>query len=415
MRTIARLALVLALHLAALLAHAQDEPLFLLESITVEGVSPSAARIVIAESRIDEGKLAGEPELRDAMARIQRLPFVLSTDFRLAKGSAPERYILVITIRPTSRVFLNSFATTSWVVQSRRGNTPLDPVSQYVNQIRSTGLTVGGRTFVGAKGMLTLAAERVEDRNDRFSLAFTQYDLFGTRASISAIVTSAEPAGAIKSFAPDARNDWHHRDNLTYEIVGVLPLGRNDSLRASWERSAYPLRYFEPLDGTSVFRSVLRPEAGYRKELFWIHDTTNDPIFPTSGTRITAGAIRFDTPTAGSTLTGRVKIDEYRLTAERSWPIARTQAVTAGAAAREYDSRFQQYRGYVRYSVDLWGREQTIRWGDLRLEIEGDRELASVNDDHYMHSTARVGFAYRGAWGVLRMNFQYVGWEQPRP
>lgn len=413
MRRTARVAFALALALLPLLAQAQGEPSFLLETIAVEGGTAAAARIVVAESRLQEGQTAGEPELRDAMARIQRLPFVLSADFRLAKGSEPGRYVLVIVIRPMSRLFLNAGVTTTWSIEERRGRTPFDPVTTFLDQRRTSNLTVGGRAFVGRKGMLTLAAERVEHRNDRFTLAFTQYDLFGTRASLTAVVTAMDNPGAIRSDSAKARNDWHFRDNFAYELIGVVPLGRNDSLRASWERSYYPIRYvqFRP-DG---IYPILRSLPGIRKELFWIHDTTNDPLFPTSGTRITAGAIRTSMPTSGSTLLGRVKIDEYRATLEHSWPVTRSQALTLGASGYEFDRRIDQYRAFARYSVDLWSRERTLRWGDLRFELEGDRFLSALDDQYSAESTARAGFAYRTAWGVLRMNFQYTGWRQPEP
>lgn len=418
MRSTVRAALI-ALHLLllALTAHAQDDaPTFLIESITVEGASAAAARIVIAESRIAEGATVDESELRAAAARIQRLPFIVSTDFRLTKGSAPGRYVLVVVIRPMSSFFLNASRSTTWYEQERRGATPFEDAGTYMEQFTTGELALGARTFVGRQGMLTAAAQRVEDRNDRFTIAYSQYDLFGTRASITAVVSYLDNPGARRSADPGARNDWHVRDNLTWELLGVLPLGRNDSLRASWQHAEAPVRYVEIVDDPPRLRPILRSLPQIRKELFWIHDTTNDPLFPTSGTRLTAGVIRTSTPTAGFTELGRVKTDEYRATLERSWSLTPKQALTAGASALDFDRVITQYRVFSRYSVDLWPREQTLRWGDLRLELEGDRVFTKIHEPPYdADSTLRLGLAYRGVWGVLRMNVAYNGWRQPEP
>lgn len=415
MRLTARLALVLALQLLTLSARSQDDPSFLLESITVEGGSAAAKRIVVAESGLKEGQTVDEPELRDAMSRIQRLPFILSTDFRLAKGTQPGRYVLIISIRPMSRLFLNSGVTTTWSYERSRPSAPRAPTTESLDQRRTSNLVVGGRTFVGARGVVTIAADRVEDRNDRFTLTFTQYDLFGTRASLTAVATAMDNPGARRSADPGARNDWHFRDNFSWELIGVVPIAPNDSLRGSWQRSESPIRYVAPREGGG-FRPILRSLPAIRKELFWIHDTTNDPIFPTSGTRFTAGVVRSSVPTSGFTLLGRVKNDEYHVTLERSFPVTQAQSLTAGGRATEFDRRVQTYRPFLRYSLDLWDRDATIRYGDLRFELEADRLISRLrlsSQPQIAESAVRAGLAFRAAWGVLRMNVAYVGWRQP--
>ncbi|HEX7149845.1 MAG TPA: hypothetical protein VF618_00035 [Thermoanaerobaculia bacterium] len=402
---------ILALFVCTVAARAQEPPTFLIESITVEGTS--AAAIVIAESRLTAGESYGEPELRDAVARIQRLPFAVSTDFRLAKGSAPGRYILIVSIRQMKPFFLNAATTTIWSADRRR--TPQGPQAgePYIDQRRTVEVTAGARAFLGAKGVLNLAANRVEDRNDRFTVAFSQYDIFGTRASLTAVVSYLEDPGAIRSADPGARADWHFRDNLTWELIGVVPISRNDSLRGSWQRSERPVRYVEPRPGGG-FRPILRSLPEIRKELFWIHDTTNDPLFPTSGTRLSAGIIRTSTPTAGRTELGRLKLDEYRATLEHSWSLTSRQALTLGGSALDYDRVIDQYRAYSRYSIDLWGRERTLRSGDLRLELHADRIFTAVRRPPYSaRSTAGAAITWRNVWGVVRLDASYQGWREP--
>jgi outer membrane protein assembly factor BamA len=60
---------------------------FLIEKITVEGPKAAAANIVRTESLLREGGSYSEEQLRQAIYRIHRLPFVLDARFSLRKGS----------------------------------------------------------------------------------------------------------------------------------------------------------------------------------------------------------------------------------------------------------------------------------------------------------------------------------------
>ncbi|HYR27648.1 MAG TPA: hypothetical protein VEU30_04240, partial [Thermoanaerobaculia bacterium] len=193
-----RKVLLLLLACLAPVAPAAEEPAFFIESIAVDGAS--AARIVVAESRLEEGETYSESELRDAMARIQRLPFVVWTDFRLGKGSQPGKFVLQISIRQMKPFFLNAAMLTRWTPYEsfRPGPNGLEDTGEVVDQFRATELVAGARMFLGSRGVLNLVAQRVEDRNDRFTMAFSQYDLFGTRASLTAVVSQLDDPGAIR-------------------------------------------------------------------------------------------------------------------------------------------------------------------------------------------------------------------------
>jgi hypothetical protein len=414
-----RATMLLALLLVSLAtprAGADDAPTFAIESITVAGASRNSARIVIAESRLREGESYGEPALRDAMARIQRLPFVVYTDFRLAKGSAPGKYILEITIKQTKAFFLTAENDTRWSLEDRIDRTQppfTKTIGTYVDQLTTNELVFGARAFVGAKGVVNLAAQRFSDRNDTYTFSYSQYDLFGTRASLTAVLSYAQTP-IRKPSAPESRIDWHHRDNLTYELIAILPVAENDSLRGSWQHSERPLILLELPPETQRLRFALISRPQVRYELFWIHDTTNDPLFPTSGTRFTAGGSHTTTPTSGLIRLGRVKQEELKTTLERSWALTRAQAATLGGSASSFDSVIRDYRMFGRYSLDLWGRERTLRDGDLRLELEGDRHFIRVQRPPFRaESTLRLGLASRNVWGVLRLNFEYTAWRTP--
>jgi hypothetical protein len=406
--------LTLALFLLPAAARAEQGPMFLIESIQVDGGGPTAARIVVAESQLNEGSTYSEPQLRDAMARIQRLPFIVATDFRLSKGSQFGRYVLLISIRQMKSLFLSSEIRTMWVDDQRYHNLPSGlEISSLTTQERTHDLTVGARRFVGSKGLLTVAAQRFENRNDRYTLSFSQYDLFGTRASLSAVVSYLEhPAG--RRAGGDERYDWHHRDNLTWELIGILPLGPNDSFRGSWQQTERAAGYNEIDPATGRPRHILRSLPERRSEFFYIHDSTNDALFPTSGTRITAGAVRSKVVTTAFAAVGKRTIDELRATAEHTWRMTRAQAVTVGATGSDYDQIIRTYKMFGRYSTDLWGSERTLRDGDLRLEIVVDKTFQRVVRPPFStESVVSVGLAHRNVWGVVRFTAEYSSGREP--
>jgi hypothetical protein len=416
-RTLAALLLLAipAVHLAA-----DPVPAFLIESIEVEGGSRAVDRIVIAESRLHLKQTYDESELRAAMARIQRLPFVVSTDFRLAKGTVPGTYVLIIRVRRMTPFFLDAETNAQWTHATR-----LEPLPsggyQFVTRIERRDehhIVAGARTFLGANGVVTATAERVSLRNDRYTLTLSEYDLFGSRASVTAVMSYLEAPGANRSGDPLARNDWHHRDNVLYEIIGVIPITGSDSLRGSWQHEELPGRYnaISPQDGQ--YHYVLQSLPEISKELFWIHDTTNDPLLPTSGTRWTLGGTRISMPTTTTTTFGTVQARQLAATFEHTVPVFDSQALTVGGTGLQFNRVVHDYTIFALYGYDL---SSHVRSGDLRLELGGRKEIFETRVQRTLHShrTQRSSQAfvnasavYRNVWGVLRFTVEYEGWEK---
>jgi outer membrane protein assembly factor BamA len=73
--------------------------------IEVRDAKRVSPEVVVAESRLREGADYSEADLRDAAARLTRLPFLLSAEFSLEKGSERGRYVLVVTINETRTFF----------------------------------------------------------------------------------------------------------------------------------------------------------------------------------------------------------------------------------------------------------------------------------------------------------------------
>src|SRR5438270_12828530 len=100
--------LLLLLFFTALPAWGQEEPAtaqettdrFLIEKITVEGPKAAVANIVRVEMLLREGGSYTEDQLRQAIYRVHRLPFVLDASFSLRKGSRRGAFELVVEVQP---------------------------------------------------------------------------------------------------------------------------------------------------------------------------------------------------------------------------------------------------------------------------------------------------------------------------
>src|SRR5216117_1117783 len=73
-----------ALTVAAIAASAFGE---VIQRIEVRGAHRVPARIIVDETLLREGKEYSEDEVRGAVERLRRLPFVLTADYTLEKGT----------------------------------------------------------------------------------------------------------------------------------------------------------------------------------------------------------------------------------------------------------------------------------------------------------------------------------------
>jgi outer membrane protein assembly factor BamA len=414
--TFKRIALFLLVIAGGAHTVAQPVPSFFIESIEVAGGSRATDHIIVAESRLRLMQEYTEGDLRGAMARIQRLPFIVATDFRLEKGTQVGRYVLVIRVRRMTPLFLDSETTSTWseaVVGPPNGTT--NPVFTYrLRRVDDNHVVAGAHAFLGANIVATATAEKMSFQNDRYTLTFSKYDLFGSRASLTAILSYLQYPGGFRSGAPDARNDWHHRDNVTYEIVGVVPVTGSDSIRGSWQHSELPVRFNERSPETGQFHYVLLSRPEIYKDLFWIHDTTNDPLLPTSGTRWTLGGTRAEAVSQNGSGYGKVEYRQFDASLEHSFPVLETQALTIGGNGRQFNRTLYYVRPFATYSFDL---PHQLRGGDLRLQVGAWKEFTRVRAQPVplvnSQGSLNAAIIYRNVWGVLRLNVEYVGWERP--
>lgn len=377
-------------------AQAPDPPRFRLESIVVEGVQHDAVReIAAAESLLKPGSEYSEQELREAVYRVKRLPFVLDAEFSLQPGTEEGTYELVIFVEETRLFFYSAEVGAAYDADER-------DFSEDDRLDWGAAATVGSRWFVG-QGFLSGSLQSFDSAGLVSAQAgYTRYNLFG-RGGFASV-----------SLASDLQDDRGEA------YVGALSLGipivGNHSLRAD-------LEWFTSEDR---FSSQTSKNERRGLGLSWIYDTTDDPLFPTSGTRLTAGGRYSETEyrDRGPFYSFDQSSDDYNLgvSGRRHWALTPRQSVSAELSASFQESEvsgeggsYDQWSTGARlgYSMDLWGLEKTERIGDLRWEsslqvTKSEFDSSFFGTGSTTEARLTTGPVFRNAWGLLRLNFIYV-------
>lgn len=402
--TIRFLSILLALlgMASSLAAQTPDPPRFLLASVVVEGVQRDAVRrIVAAESLLQTGREYTEQELREAVYRVKRLPFVLDADLTLRKGEERGSYELVITVEETRLVFFSADAG---------GLYNGDRVSRGEDRIDwGAGATVGARWFVGSQGLVFASVQGYDGVGPAAAQAgYTRYNLFGRGGFASAILST--------DISDENEAAEAYQGNLS---VGV-PIVGNHSLRADLD-----------LYRTDYDTSFVNSKSESRRLfLSWNYDTTDDPLFPTSGTRMNAGVgyvedeqdYRFEDPLLGENrIRSTAHTNELGLSGRRHWSLTRRQSISAdlwgfwSETDAEGESRnYEFWQGAVAlgHSTDLLGFEKTERFGNLRwensLQVNQSYTDSFFGDSSSTDGRLTTALIFRNAWGVTRLSFSYV-------
>lgn len=422
---IRNLAVILLLAALAAPLAAQDaaSPRLFIERIEVRNAARVSPDVVIAESRLREGNEYTESELRDAATRLGRLPFLLSVDFALERGSERGQHVLVLTINETKPFFYLLDLVPIFEDE------PFIDVD-YSNDRSGSGenLALGARWFVGRRGAFHLGLSGVgHDREfardyASFAVGYTQYDLFGSRAF--ATVNLKRPL------------EGYGEGLLSPQLVVGVPISANQTLTLKYDESRfgeqtrtvlgvdYPIRF-----GQKVVSATMA------------YNTTNEPFFPTRGTLVqvtpmvgwTDGARILSTTFVSPTET-IVQHSAYHTNffgaeaaATRYWELTDRDSVwgnVRGEWAREsYNDQFtvnERDRTArvgsigVGYSHSLRSVEERVN-GDSRFELTAryaNRDLE--NDPPVFFSRDRdvtqasLAWLRRSSWGTLRLGVGYA-------
>ena len=283
--------------LAAAAAGAQDpapppgEPArFLIERITVEGPKEAAANIVRAETLLREGETYTEAELRQAVYRVQRLPFVLDAGFSLRKGSQRGAYELAIEIQQpggsssTTTPLAFAFDQPLDLGTRRSGATVHLPWAAS----REPGISWAARAWcsppTAARGSRRVSPVRpLPPRHPR------------QRRLLERVLRHR--GGPLPWLDPILLWSFGTRSRSPWASPSPLP---DDSVHFAWsERRGQATARNEVLGPSPPVEPPRSPdgELTYRRaEAKWVWDTSDDPALPTRGTRSRPGSRRPASP-----------------------------------------------------------------------------------------------------------------------
>jgi hypothetical protein len=381
-----RLALVLlgalGLGVSASPVEAQEAPRFLVEKISVVGASgATAGRIVVSSSLLVEGKAYTEAELREAVYRIRRLPFVLDADFALEKGSERGRFELRITVEEPKKVFLEYDAHYDLT------RVPRDRPSPSFDDRLNDSFTLGVRQFVGANGLAFATVD--QDRNA--SVGYTRYGLWGRGATAS--LTAANN---------------HQDDSRSLSLVVAVPVVGDHAIQ-SWS-SWYSAPDVDQLS----------------QALIWRYDSTDDPLFPRTGVVASGGLPysrwedrRFDVHTNDW---------DPNLGARKFWALTPRQSVSLGGVfgwdrrdeEEGIQSGFRSRALVISRSValdighlvelDRWQNSSSRRelWLSTSAGFGTTRTNARGITFESRYGGATVELIFRNAWGIVRCGLTYT-------
>lgn len=439
---------------AASPAVALDPTQFQIETITVEGAEKISPEIVISESLLQQGRSYTESELRDARYRIVRLPFVLSADFSLRKGSKRGLYELVIAVEDTRRWFFGiDLEATRWAQPVSFDDLDTDDWSE-----ASGGLS-GRRFSAGRHGVFFVA---IGGEDGSLQLGYTQYDLLGRSILLGVSASSTDCAPEDRSDderSGSCRTDLYELgldptfstwsadgDSSRVRLDLGVPIRGNQSLRgfasfryadSGFRRQAYEPRTFRFLD----FRDLEET----RINLSWVHNSVDEPVFPTDGLVLEAG-LNFNAlqaelqsvPNQGLPPDFLVTMDSREIGAQftggRYWPMARGQTLSAKAqlfvgrsdvenvptAGRALlTDRLDVFRGSFTagHAKFLKRTRAGSRLRELRWESEFELRYEETSPDFGLDQNpvegyrVGTGLSFRNTWGVFRVKVSYLDLE----
>lgn len=419
------LLVLFALVLGALPVAAQEPSpeRFFIERIEVRNAKRVSADVVIAESRLREGREYTEADLRDASTRLSRLPFLLSVDFSLEKGSERGRHVLVLTISEAKPFF--------YALDLRPFFDGGDYVEIDYNDRLERGdfeNVLGFRWFVGRRGAVHVGLEgnshtpttSFDPEWASITAGYTQYDLFGTRAF--ATLNLKRP---FEGYGGGA---------ITPELVVGVPLSPNQTLTLQFEQ-------MRSESDRRIADQTFPRRYGYRAaSARWTYNTTNSPFVPTSGTILTFKPIygQNDSTSFSSFVDGNgewhvdsvvhhASILTFESGAEHYWELSDRDSISGGVEAGWSRSEvratllgsslpetsIEGHFGTLRagYTHSLWDRGQR-RDGDSLIQLTASFTNRSTEDDYYRYERdarqVSASWVRRSSWGTLRLGAGYA-------
>jgi len=429
-----------------------EEPVFPITAIRVEGTESTA--IIVATSGLKVGESYTEHRLTLARRALLRLPFVFDADLTLQRGDSYGTYVLVVHIQKVSRMFYRydfnalDMAGTRAASQSR-------PLAEEVND---HVLSIGGRHFWGESGLVYATSDLEYKQGDLglapgnpIDLGASYYNLLGKGVFLNVNLQLRDVVEEGMLFDPYLQKELNYtgeRDPASH-LTLALPLNRG----VRW--LSFSMGYlrerlnFRTGPGEQPVEDGIK-ETRLSLDLAWVHDSTDDLIFPSQGIRFEAGLahsrvssnfsvslgtenadlVSFELDPVVSRLvdvpTGETHLDERTYTGNN--PVEGTELFVSLAAYRPWRYRLNLFaRSSLAARVAEHGsliRDPNAREADLTLGF--DREIFVVDarfflelagrwhqDDFFRESAIGVetGLAWRTRAGLMRLSIQFQDWH----
>jgi hypothetical protein len=434
----------------------------LVESITIEGLARVKPQLLLAEARLEVGQTYTESELRAALFRVRRLPFILDADLSLRRGAAPGSHELVLEVQEVDAVFFSAGLHLTAIPSGLSCAAPRtrDPITGSERGFRPL---VGARIFPGRRGVAYGAVQGVgmtfSDREGAsvgldVVVGYSRYDLFGRGGVLSLSWNErgcCDPARIFSLDLDPTGSLWSLSSLRNLEHEASYPLVGDHSLRlaiASLETTdtwkARTTRERRSFHSRSLASEELSQLTHRRVELGWVWDTSDDPQLPQRGKRFTVGLVassldaRFDrigvptgSQTAGSLPPWATESLTLVARGTRHWPVAQRQTVTTEARAGVGRSQFDGVRvlageapvsgqadtwrlgGGLRWALSLRTADSTRQKGDLALEtwgrygVEGVRFRASGAPGELREIELGAALVLRNRWGLFVLGLSW--------
>ena len=387
-----------------------EAPRFVVEKITIDSERLSS-EIVLSESLLREGEEYTENQLREAVHRIHRLPFVLRAEFSLRKGSEKGRYELVIEVFETRRWFFR--VDGNWTLNDVVDE--LDPrfggeLRDRIGDTTDDADALVGRRFALGPRSLLFASLGTDDGT--FAIGFQRYNLFNRNVLLSLSLAGEDRVGSVITST----------NTRTARLQLGIPIRGNHALRvlSRWSRD----------DRTFLFGFRERLDIDeYEAEVAWVFNSQDDPVLPREGSVYETGLTWWEREGVDFFFSEGefvpFSFSEERLgliaAASRHWPVAERQSFSAGGRAyfgEDGDSSsIWEAEASVGHQIFLLRNLEPDKWRELRLETEaavlrqdiGDFERPEVVVERPELESWRVrtGLAYRNSWGLFRLFLEY--------
>ena len=390
----------------------QSNPEHHIESIVIEGNRYTKSAIVRSASRLKEGRSYSEKDLRSAIARVQRLPFVREAEMSLRRGSERGKYQLVIEIVELAP-FFGDFSTT-W----------LDYDAVDGGRFSDDDARLTARYFFGRSSMIFASAipnRRWSDDDggfigvDLYQAGYTEYDLFGQGIFLTLDVL----------YSPGQSDDFVDSDDqISPGLLLTIPMFENNWLRVQG-------RTTEVKATLTDFDTGGDADFSARSDLFslaWEYNTTDDSWLPMSGllASLTFGHSDFHSEERDERLDSRIRslvvdVAHYQpITPRQSWfakgsarlSDERSDETIAGGPGFSFEQDRERLQASAGYHASFWRRHPNQRYGDLALIVTSDyvwgetrsRSFGLVETEGTFTTrgwSSSATLRYRNAWGAL--------------